>query len=227
MKVFLGIVLLASAATALVDEKPPTAAVPESKKTDLLITANGQTIKVNADGRASNPIGLAANRFRLSHHSGTRRMEGSPEDPISDGGSGDGDTVEEPEVLEFEAETVDKMIGDLQKKVDAAREAEEETITMSRGRVEEIIEMLKTFQSDLEEESSSGTTGDSSEDYTDPEGTRKRRRRRSRSMRHRHHRRNQGFVRHHRVWGRRQSVVHGTHFTAQKRFGTQRIVVNP
>lgn len=53
MKVFATFALLALATHGLVDESVPGAATPESKKTDLLISAGGQTIKISTDGRGN------------------------------------------------------------------------------------------------------------------------------------------------------------------------------
>jgi len=237
MKVFLGFLLLASLTIAAVDEKEATPIVPESKKTDLLITANGQTIKVNADGKGGNPIGLAAHRFRLSHHRNarvqTRRMEGDEEsgsysgDYDSDsgysgsaGGDNDGEHYggpEEPdEVEEFEVRDIDKKIRFLKKKIEGVPEGD--SVSFHREDIEDIISMLESFGQAIEEADEASSSHDEE---------RRNRRRRSRVMKKNHSRSNRGFVRHHRTWARRQSVVHKAHFHGQKLGNSQRIVVNP
>ena len=245
MKVFLGFLLLASLTIAAVDEKEATPIVPESKKTDLLITANGQTIKVNADGKAGNPIGLAAHRFRQSHHRNarvnTRHMQ-DDEHCYDDEGEEytcssekvERDEDDEPcfdqdgheiscssgkkdpdddEVEEFEVKTIEKMITELQIRLETPDK--NDNIVMPKEKVVEIISMLETFTAVIDDETIDG----------DEE---RKRRRRSRVMKRSHHsRRNEGSVRHHRTWARRQSVVHHAHFNAQKFVHGQRIVVNP
>ena len=218
MKGFIGFLLRASLAVALVDEKEATPSVPESQKTDLLITANGQTIKLNTDGNARNAIGLAANRFKLGQAIGGanhRRMQTEEE----------GD--EPAEVTPEEVENVNQMIADLKEKLDAA--GPEDRIDMSRARVQEIINMLETFVEVVEDEPVQPEEPE--EPFSGPDdgsvvgGVSSRRR--SRQMRHYHSRRNQGFVKRGHVWGRRQSVVHRSNFGTKGLYGVQRIVVNP
>lgn len=231
MKVFIGFLLLASLAIAAVDEKEATPTVPESKKTDLLITANGQTIKLNTDRKGNNPIGLAASRFQRGYgRSSHRRMQndqGDSQDGSTDGGqggsndassggSGAGGAEDESSVQEFEPTAVSNVADQLNFMLQTF--PDNTTITLPRSTVETIVSMLDSFEAELESESSSGAGGSGNGgDSSD----RVRRRRRSRVMRHSHHRRNRGFVRHHHTWARRQSVVHRSNFRVQ------RVVVNP
>ena len=85
MKVLFSVVLVAGLAVALVDEQSPAGVVQESKKTDLIISANGQTIKINTDAGHRKAVGASAARFRLNKQFvrvKTRRAdETEPENP--------------------------------------------------------------------------------------------------------------------------------------------------
>ena len=216
MKVFLGFLLLVSMTMAAVDEKEATPVVPESKKTDLLITANGQTIKVNTDGKTGNPFGLSAHRFRQSRYRNarvqTRHMEG-------------GDGAQGEEVEEFDIDAVYTMITELQTLVNDAGESG--NVVMSKESVEEIIYMLETFNAFIQDDSF---------------GRNEDRKRRKLSTSYEGCKTIKvknvytricktitipSFTRRHRSQVRRQSVIHHSHFHNQNFVHGHRIVVNP
>ena len=177
MKVFLGLLLFAGATFALVDEKEPTLAVPESKKTDLLITANGQTIKLNTDGKGPNTINLAANRFKTGASRTVRRMQDqggegelwhddNPHDYQEDhhdneeghhddhGNHHDGHEDHHDDDGESESDIalhdVDHMILKLKGKLDEY--PEDSTISIKRRDIEDIIVLLEGFYAELEDQ---------------------------------------------------------------------------
>lgn len=210
MKVFLGLLLLGGLARAAVDELEATPVVPESQKSDLLITANGNTIKLNTDGQV---ISSSEARFQGGPHV-ARRTSSTNEDDDEDSGP----TPEE--------------VGTLVSRLEYLRDhAEDDKVVLTVAQVKEIIEVLESYQEDLEE-AEEDEEDDVWSDIPDDEQTEPteedRRRKRSRRMRGHHGRYNRSVHghRHHRL-ARRQAVVHHSHFHHHSLSGSQRIVVNP
>lgn len=165
MKVLFGFFLLATFALAAVDESAAVNNVPESKKTDLIIsTGNGQSIKINTDGgkiqtnafAKGTAFAQSAQRFRMNkvfHRPAIRRQD----DP--NGGEAYGTAEIEAEINDLEhtiayLSTLRNQGGD-----------ESGNVHVSAEMVNQILELLENYQGVLNEANGgNGNAGESGED---------------------------------------------------------------
>ena len=160
MKKFFTFILLSACILALIDEKPAAENIPESQKSNLVITTDkGQSIKINTDDNSHfRPVG---NNFVQKSH-GRRNLDESSE--------------------EVEAEEVSALLKELQNDQSPNKDGE---YCLTIEQIDDVISKLNSYEEDLEEkessDSSSGSTGEDS-DSDDKEKRKRRRHKRHRVM---------------------------------------------
>ena len=145
MKSFLTILLLCSTIFALIEEAPGINEVPESQKTNLVITTNeGQSIKVNTDQLSglARSHGHKARKARLT--SGRNRKANDESSTISF--DVNEFSVEDfPTDLQSEVETLQDSIQDLDNAIDYAK-VNGGQVCFGSGTAKAIKESLENYQ---------------------------------------------------------------------------------
>lgn len=153
MKVLFGFCLLACAVVALVDEQTATGSVPESKKTDLLITANGQTIKINTDAPRRQAAVHKAVRFNLKQkfiRVKTRKAQDEPTEPVEPTEPTGEPTGEES--VPADENSLDEELSELASVINgltelrAANPTSEASIEISAQEVDKILDLLENYE---------------------------------------------------------------------------------
>lgn len=158
MKQLFGFVLLAGLALALVDEQTPSGVVQESKKTDLIISANGQTIKINTDAGHRKAVGGSAARFRLNSkfiRVKTRKAQEETQNPpeeVGEEGGQDNQNAAETADLDQELQDLAAVINNLSE-LRSANPTADAAIEIDAGQVDKILDLLENYEKILTEAS--------------------------------------------------------------------------